>query len=289
MFFNSQNIIDEKIVQTFSKEILENVNPEKMDYLGINISSYPEKDFGFKIYYSSKYSRALYLKAKEIPLIEFLLENKAIKFFTYVVDGKTAEYSRYDAGLMVQPNEKMELIFSYLKENCPFYKKYEKEILELSKMKVANAENKDYGSLYFIALLDGGKTLKCHWYNRSCLRDIATLDNKYYFNFIENSSAKGLKRILPIAKKVIEIGFGYMWMEGIDYNEFGAQKHKIYIYGTENTYETLTETYAGNKTLEEKLKTIQEWHNLHPEFCCDGFALGEDSNGNSTINLYYKL
>ncbi len=289
MFFDSQNIIDEKIVQTFPKEILENVNSEKLDCFGINISSDLDKDFAFKVYYSHKYSLELYSKAKKIPLIEFLSENKIMKFLTFVFDEKHMDCSRYDIGLARQTNEKMDLLFSYLKENCSFYEKYEKEILELSQMKVSNDEALKYPSLYFAALLDGGKTLKCHWHNRSCLRDIPALDNRYYFDFIENSNVEGLKKILPTAKRAIEIGSGYMWVEGIDYNEFGSQKHKIYIYGTKNTYETLIETYTGNKALEEKLKTIQEWHNIHSEFNCVGFALGEDSNNNSTINLYYRL
>ncbi len=269
--------------------MLKNITPENLDCFGVNISSDPNKDFAFKIYYDHKYSLELYSKVEKNPLLEFLLENKIIKFLTLVVDGKHLDFSRYDAGLLIQPNEKMELVFSYLKDNCSFYSKYEKEILKLSEMKVTNDENMDYASLYFVALLDGGKTLKCHWYNRACLRDIKSFDNEYYFNFIENSGVEGLNKILPTAKKVIQIGSGYIWMEGIDYNEFGSQKHKIYIYGTKKPYETLIETYSGNKALEEKIEIIKEWNELHQELKCVGFALGEDSANNSTINFYYRM
>ena len=114
-------------------------------------------------------------------------------------------------------------------------------------------------------------------------------DNEYYFNFIENSGVEGLNKILPTAKKVIQIGSGYIWVEGIDYNEFGSQKHKIYIYGTKKPYEALIETYSGNKALEEKIEIIKEWNELHQELKCVGFALGEDSANNSTINFYYRI
>ncbi len=289
MFYSEENIIDNKIKQTFSSVILGNIKIDNLDYFGINISSDSNKDFAFKIYYKNKYSQELYLKSEKNHLIEFLIKNNLMNFLTVVHDKSHTDCSRYDVGLANQTNGKMELLFSYLKENCSFYKKYEKEILELSKMKATDMEDRDYRSFYFVALLDGGKTLKCHWLNRVYSYDTKILNNEYYINFIENSGVDGFKKILPIAKKIIKNCSADLWMEGIDYTEFGSKKHKIYLHRAEEVYEGLIKTYSDNQELQKKLKIIQEWNNLHQEIYCDGFAIGEDADNNSVINFYFRF
>lgn len=289
MFFDKRNKIDKKITQIFPEEILKNLDPQKVDYFGINISSDPSKDFSFKIYYLYKYSLELYSKSKKNPFIDFLAKNKLMSFLTFVHDEKATDCSRYDAALYMHPKKKREAVFSYLKENCSFYNKYEKEILELSEMKVFENDDIKHASFWFVALLDDGKALKCHWYNRASLRDVESLNNEYYFNFIENSSVEGLKKILPMAKKAIQNCSGYMYMEGIDYDKFASQKHKIYIYEPENTFNGLIKTYSDNKELCKKLKVLKKWNDLHEELYCAGFAIGEDANNNSVINLYLRF
>lgn len=288
MFHSCNNIIDKKFEKTFPQEILNNLKPDILDYFGINISSDPKKDFAFKIYYKNQFSRELYSKSEKIPLIEFLTENNLMNFLTIVHDENHMDHSRYDIGLHKQTNQKMELLFSYLKENCPFYEKYEKEILELSKMKASQLEDRDYRSFYFVALLDDNKTLKCHWYNPIYSEDTEFFNNEYYINFIENCNVEGLKKILPMAKKAIKNCSAKMWMEGIDYTEFGSKKHKIYLRKPQNPYKGLIKTYSGNEELENKLKIIKEWNDCHEEMCCSGFALGEDLNNNIVINFYFR-
>lgn len=289
MLFNNSNEIDKKIIQIFPEETLKNLVYENLDYFGINAISDSNKDFEFKIYYKNKYSRKLYLKGDEIPFIEFLRKKKMLNFLTFVENEKHDGILRYDIGLKRHNNENMEALFSYLKENCSFYKKYEDEILELSRMKATKRENMDYRSLDFVTLLNNNQILKCHWFNIACLPNSEPYDNEYYFNYIENSSVEGLKRILPKVKMAIKNCAGNIWMEGIDYNEFASQKHKIYIYGPQNIYDGLIKTYSTNKELAKKIKIINEWADIHKELYCDSFAIGEDANKDPVINFYFKM
>ena len=125
-------------------------------------------------------------------------------------------------------------------------------------MKATNMKDRDYSSFYFVALLDNNKTLKCHWYNKAYSDKNGPLNNEYYFNFIENCSVEGLKKILPTAKKAVQNCSGYLKMEGIDYNELASQKHKIYICGAKNTYDGLIKTYSASEELVKKLKILTE-------------------------------
>lgn len=68
MILNSGNEIDKKLSAVFQKEVIENLRPDNLDYLAMKIKS-ESSDIGFKIYYSSKYSKQEYLKNKKDPLI----------------------------------------------------------------------------------------------------------------------------------------------------------------------------------------------------------------------------
>jgi len=287
----SKNEIDEKIIKSFPKKILKNLESNNLDYFGINISSNPEKDFAFKLYYKNKYSQKLYSKSKKIPLIEFALENKMTNFIQIVHDKNHIDCSRYNINLTNQTNRNMELLYSFLKENCSFYEKYEKEILELAKMKIINATDKDYCSFFFIALLNyaNESILKCYWYNQVCNCKAEYFNNnEYYIDFIEKCNVDGLKKILPTAKRALKNCVANLWMEGIDYTISGLKKYKIYLREPQKPYEGLIKTYSRNKEIKKKIKIIEKWNNIHKEIYCAGFAIGKDINKHSTINFYFR-
>ena len=289
MFFDSDNKLDKKITKIFKKTILKKINIDTLDYLGINITSDSKKDFDFKIYYKNKYSHELYKKDIKNPLIEYLTENKMMNFLTVVHDKNSKNCSRYDIGLTSSNDDNFKKLITYLENNCNFFDKYREEIIEYSKLKTMKTEKNNFSSLYFVAILDDNKTLKLHWQNRVyALQDIF-YDNEHYINYIENCNIDGFKKLLPVAKKILKTCKGNLWMQGIDYSEKCSKKHKIYICETTNTYDGLIKAYSNSPEIISKISDIKIWNNEHPEMCCAGFAIGEDSNKNSTINFYYRI
>ena len=158
-------------------------------------------------------------------------------------------------------------------------------------MKCYEKEGSDYASLYFIAIIKAGNQniLKCHWLNRVFDFDSLYFKNEYYLTFLEKTDITGFKKLLPITRSVLTNCMAHMWMQGIDYSEQSSMKHKIYIHDAHETYDGLFKSYGEYPCIQEKIMQIQEWNNSNSQFNCDGFALGQDSNNNMTINFYFRL
>ena len=257
----------------------------------MNITSAADSDIAFKIYYLNKYSEDQYKLYGDVPLINFLYKKNMVNFLTMVHDKGNKKCTRFDIGLKHRNNENMTELFSWLEKHVSFFSKYKEEILKMSRMKNSLSEGEDYASLFFIGFVNEGteiKTLKCHWLNKN-RENHPIFNDDYYISFIKENGAGKFQEILPIVCKALSNFGGHLWMEGSDYNKKNSEKHKIYIDYPENLYDGLLATFAGNTELEKKILLIKEWHYIHPEFYCDGFAIGKNSKDYVTLNVYFKL
>ena len=284
----SNNVIDKKLSDSFPKDIIENIIPEKIEYLGISINSL-NSDIAFRAYYNAEYSENRYEESKDEPLINFLYEKDMIARIELVNNSSKQGLTTIHAAICHRTNENMSDLFSYLEENISFFSKYKNEIIELSKMIVNPQIKNDHAAMYFITVTkdsSGIKVLKCYFQN--CVKKNGGFPNQdYYFTFLEKCSVDKLKELLPIAKSAIENTQGILSFEGINYNENTSEKHKIYIQDPQNLYEGLFKTFSNNAELKNQINLIKEWHEVHPEFFCDGFCIGKDDNDNLILNLYF--
>lgn len=292
MILDLTNEIDNKISTTYPEEVIENINFESTDFFGINIDTDAEKDFAFKIYYKNTYSKELYEKNPDSPLLNWLYERDMIRFLTIVHDQNNDKLTRCDIGLKRRNNTNMKELFEWLNNNVSFFKKYKKEIVEFSKMKNTHAEDSEFNSLYFLGYVTDEnyeiKTLKCHWFNRITEGNKDIFCDKHYLEYLQNCDIKEFKELVPYAKTILQNCDTHLWMEGIDYNENYSQKHKIYFQFPQNTYNGLIKTFE-NEILTEKLEKIRTWNEIHKEFSCDGFAIGKTHDGTMTLNLYFQI
>lgn len=286
MELNLNNEIDKKISCLFTKNVIANIKPRINEYLGMNLSSDIDTDIEFKIYYEDCYSRELYEQEKSDPFINFLYEKNMVSFLEIVHDREN-ETTRFNIGLQNRNNTNMTELFSWLGNNISFYDKYKDEIFNFSKLKNSRFEGYDYAALFFIGFIKDKfgkiKVLKLYWQNKY------SEQREYYINFIQNSNIKPLQELMLLTTLALNNCGGNLYMEGIDYNEQCSEKHKIYIDYPTNLYDGLLKTFSDNEKLKREIKLVRNWHELHDEFSCSGFALCKDPKDNLIINMYFKL
>lgn len=289
--FITDNLIDKKLTRDFSSEVIESIEIGQLDYLGMNFSSKPESDVDFKIYYAEDYSWNIYEDYKDDSFISFLAEREMIQFFSAVRYKGNEDRPRFDARIERSYNENMLALFSYLEENIEFFHKYKDEILKLSLMKNRDYEGYDYASLYFISMVKVENkidTLKCYWLNKM-RENHEFFNNEYYLKFIEESGVTGLVDLLPVVKEALKNCGANLCIEGIDYTKDCAKKHKFYIRDGQDILGGLAKTFSEYQNLTDKIKIIQDWMDKHPEFFCDGAAIGKNTENDFVLNLYFKF
>ena len=284
-----QKKFDEFISQN-QKEFVD----QKVDYLGINISSGCTNELIFKIYYNNKSSRT-----KSHPLIDFLEQKGMIRYLTMVQDKKDPRRLRFDVGLKNRTNKNMHEVYAWLSEHTQMFDKNRAEIEKLSAMKVTNLEDHDFAGLYFlgfIAVDENISVLKCHYFNRICEnpdvlhKNIAFADD-YYLSFLSDCGVNEYKEITPFLYKALEYCGGHLWMTGSDYALSSLRKYKIYIKNPVNTYGGLLKTFSDNEYqhLQKQISDVMHWNEQHTEFYCEGFAICRDENAAVSINFYFRM
>lgn len=287
MILNINNEIDKKISTYFSKETIDNIKPEIIGNFGMNLTFEPDTDISFKMYYEQNYSKELYKKYNEnIPIIKFLSEKDMIDVFEIVHDKNNQDCKRFNVKLRSCSNSNIMDLFNWLEKNISFTNKYKDEILNFAKIGNTSDSEYNYASLFFIGFVrdiqNNIKSFKCYFLNE-------IENNEYYFNFIKNCEIKEFKELLPIVNKILPKNGKNLWMEGIDYNEKNSEKHKIYINYSPEIFDKMIEVIPSAKFIEDKLKLIKDWQNIHSEFFCDGFAIGKNSSNNLTLNIYFRF
>ena len=296
MKFNSEHPIDEKIRAVFSEEILESVNPEDIEYFGINLSSDADSDFVFKIYYENRPSQDIYAKNNRNPILEHLLKLNMVRNLQVVNDNVHFNFSKFDIGLKNRTNENMLNVFSFFEQNIPLFKKYKDEIINLSKMKVFKEDDYEYASFHFIGFVYENTAepvlFKSYWSNFTSF-DEEIFSKDYYINYLKNTGIPQFIILSEIADNILNICGGRLYMEGTDYTNDGPVSHKIYIRTAsldDNIYDGLVQVLPADVgVLKERIEIIKNWNTLHSELKCDGFAIGLDNHNNLNLKLYYKV
>lgn len=297
MILNSGNEIDKKLSAVFQKEVIENLRPDNLDYLAMKIKS-ESSDIGFKIYYSSKYSKQEYLKNKKDPLINYLCDNKLAKYLNINLDEH--KIHNYEVKLYTHHNDRMIHFFEYLYKNISFLGKYKDEITKISDTinTVLYSNLHDYSPMYFFSFKRdafGIIQVNLYWFTKqpmSTAKD-ENIDTNYDFKFLEKLGISKLEELLPISKELIKNCHGKLLLIGINYTENYPEKHKIYVTVPKNIsiYDGLIKTFSDdyNYGLESQINLIRVWHEIHPEFYCDGFAIGKDNKDNFSLNIYFRF
>ena len=291
MILNFNNEIDKKLSEKFSEQTIQNIKFGTLEYLGINITSASENDFNFKLYYDIEYSLSLYNKTKHLSIVNDLFKKKLVNSIEIVHDEKNQKFSRFNLNLNCENTNDIKNLFKYLKSQISFFKKYQEEIQKLSQSEISNNENKKYFLLFTLGFLQNENTtqiLKCYWYcyNR---QKRESYDDNYHLNFLQENSHENLNDIIEISKKTLINCEAKLWVIGNDYTKEGSLNAKIYMDDALNLYGGLAKTFKNYDKLIEKIKIIETWHKIHPEFYCDGFAIGINSKNEITLNFYFKL
>lgn len=285
------NEIDKKLSNLYTKEVLENVKPGVIDYLGMNIFEKPDSDIEFKIYYDDGHSREEYEQKYKDPLIDFLYEKDMVFFLEIVRDKENSECTRFNVGLKNLTNENVMSLFDWLDKNVSFFDKYKDEILKLSEIKRYLDENHKYSSFFFIGIVKdetGIKVLKCYWLNKN-REPHEIFSDEYHLNFLESLGIEQFKELIPLTKEAIKNCGRHLCMTGIDYNAEFSEKHKLYVDYPTDVYGGLLKTFPDNDELKKKIILIRDWHEIHNEFYCDGFTIGKDADNNLVLNIYFRF
>lgn len=291
MILNFSNEIDKKISEKFSDQTIQNMKFGTLGYLGINITSASDNDFNFKLYYDLEHSLALYNKTKHSSIVNDLFEKKLVNSIEIAHEENGKKCSRFNLKANCENNKDAIKLFSFLDTKIDFFKKYHNEIQKLSQMKVSDNENQNYASLISIGFAQENNTtqiLKFYW---SCehRNKQENFDSSYYLSFLQENTHENLNDIIEISKKALINCEAKLWMIGNDYTKEGSLNAKIYIDNALNLYDGLSKTFTNYNKLIEKIKIIETWHKIHPEFYCEGFAIGKNSKNEITLNFYFKL
>lgn len=290
MILNYNNEIDKQLAEKFSEQTIQNIKFGTLGYLCVNITSAPDTNFDFKMYYDLDYSLEQYNKTKHSIIVNDLLKKNLIKSIEIAHNENNKECNRFNLKLN-RSNNKITELFTYLSTKIPFWGKYSDEIQKLSQMKISEDENQSYAALMSLGFLQNKNVisiLKCYW---SCKhRENSNIyDNHYYLKFLKENSYENISNIVKIAEELLTNCEAKLWMFGNDYKEECSLNAKIYIADAANLYSGLSKTFINNLQMTQKIQIIEDWNKVHPEFYCDGIAIGENSQNEITLNFYFKL
>lgn len=266
---------------------------ERVDYLGVNVSSDRDGAPLFKIYYNDRASRE-----RSHVLIDFLRQKEMIRYLTMVEDRPDLQRLRFDVGLKNRTDQNMQEVFDWLNAHTEMYGLHGGEVRRLSSMKVTELPDYHLAGLYFlgfISVCDRITVLKFHFFNRICMdpdvlhKNLRFADD-YYLAFLADCGIPEFKELSGLADSALRNCGGHLWMTGADYALSGEKKYKIYIKEPRVLYEGLRETFAGERgaLIRDRIRDVEAWNGQNPRFYCEGFAICEDEKAVVSINFYFK-
>lgn len=294
MDFDANNEIDKQIRNIFPIETLESVSRKNVEYIGINLSSEPNSDFFYKIYYRDMPSKEIYDKNQKNPILEYLYEKDMVKILQAVYDNIHFNFSKFDIGFKNRTDENMVELFSFLEQNVPLFAEHKDEIINLAQMKIKSGLDYKYYAFHFCGFVyeNGENTLfKSYWTN-GVAKNSGKYNKEYYINYLkEKSDIPQFYELAQIINEAIDNCGGYLFMEGIDYTKEGAVSHKIYVIYPESVYDGLLKSIPDKyEYLKSQLLKVEKWNKVHGErFNCAGFALAKDKKNTLNLKLYYEL
>lgn len=324
------------------KQFLENLAYpfiyHNIDYIGVNIDS---KDSKFKMYWSDhcnvkqEYWITKWANNNGMFHYQETIEHESYKLEQNELTSKIRRF-QCDLRLKNRNNKNMEELFSVLKNKEKIFEKYEEMIREISEINIdISWENKErYSALYFLGyiydcLIENQdfcennvveqqlKVLKLHWINRKC-KDSNILykdflcDDNYFLDYLKDVKNTKYYLITDLVKEVAIACKCHLWMNGLDIDERGLKKYKIYIKYPKNAYSNIqvilnqynmilhNDSKTNDTNLDDKIirqyrafakriEEIENWHYLHTELVLEGIAFGIDDDDICSINFYYGI
>lgn len=273
----------------FMQNLSEPVSKNTLDYLGINFSEANSKPV-FKIYYATRVS-----PYREHPLIKFLYGRDMLRDFAMVKDTISSRYLRLDIAIKNRNDQNMTALFNELNSMTNLFDECKDEIIYLSDMRMTDAEEYRYASLYHLGLTQQDnviESLKWYCFLRWCENPEVPGKNsqyrdEYYLDFLRKTNIGEFKQLIPYIEKILESCGGHLWIGAVDVKENGYRKYKIYVKDPENFYDKMN--IILDKKVQQQLSDLSSWHMEHEEFEFNGLALCLDTEGEFSINTYYSF
>ena len=261
---------------------------ENIDFWGINLTDGKDKELVFKVYRSEKTNRNTHH-----PLIRLLQEREMLRHYEDVLDSSKPERRRLDAALYQRNDANMEALFHYLRQTIDYFEPHYVNVKEISKMKITDREDYNYASLYHVGLLENkgeADLLKFYFFTRWCEDPNHHKNQGYrdkeYLKYFKTLGIPEYRDLAGKAEYLLEKSKGHLWMGGMDISKEKV-KYKIYLKNIQNAYEFLP--HICGEEARKKLEEICVWNKAHNECKMAGIAMALDSEGESSMNIYYYV
>lgn len=264
------------------------IDISNIDFLGINIKEQQtDFPFEFKVYYEP--DEKPIIKDNDHQLIRFAFKNDMVKYRCVV---KGTQVSRSYVVLKKNINLNM---FNFLNKLVSLFPNMNKEVENIPSLIEGN--DLKYLPIHILGVKTDNQyrtAINLEW----MLRDYVENNNykyndSYYLAYILNLKSKYFSYLVNFIKeiygKVIESGKMHLWLMAIDYFPNYNCIYKLYVKldGYNIYIAKLIEKYFAKQYNLTLVDSIKKFLKLHSELKLYGFAIGIDSKGQKSINIYF--
>lgn len=290
MQLNTDNEIDKLFAKTYSKTVINEINPEKIGFLGMNLNIEHPENIKLKLYCNPDYSNEIAEKrkidAENEPFIKFLQDLNIRYVLEIVNENKKRNVYRYNTFLYDITKEDFEKIIDYFSKSSDRFDINGDEIRSISLLK-QESEKLPFNPpacIGFIKNKQDINVLKIYWFYEKFDRNT---------EYISCCNIEKLNYLNEVIKKILNRyndTFNRLHMLCVEYNKDKSENHKIYVNTKCNPdpYSGITDVFAGNDKFKEKINIIKKWHDIHNEFRCHGFAISQNDKDEYILNIYFS-
>lgn len=268
------------------KQKISRAGMDKIDYLGINLTDEPHKAPVCKLYYSQDASD---IAGHE--LAAFLRERNMLRYFETVEDMERPHSVRMDLALQKRNDANMDALYQYFEEKIPFFEPHADEVKAAAGMEITALPNHRYAANYHVGLIEEEgviSLLKFHFFTRWSKDPDRPGKEGYrdqmYLDYLRSLPIREYAALADKIAYLLEKCGGHLWMAGMDLAS-DVMKYKIYIKNSKGLYRFLPDIMEAHG--KEQLRMAEDWNRSHSEWKLIGIALGLDTRGVATCNLYY--
>lgn len=286
----------EEIYRCFYLQNLENMSPDEVDFIGLNLS---EDSFDFKIY-----ERVKGRMETESPFLSELYYRDMLRCCNKVRDTVNTDCLRYEIGLGNRNNDNMKWLLKRMCRMFPGLETYQKEIRQMCGMHISENPAYQLSSLYFLGVIEKKEglqeslqALKLHYLTRICedtdhIGRNYQFEDIYYLNCLHDMGVPELSRLTDAARSFLENDKDiHLWMAAADYFLAGKCKYKIYFKNmTVKSGEMMSDwlEYVQQERLKSRLESTCKWMHGQETLHLYGAAICLDTREKWSLNFYFK-
>lgn len=261
-----------------------------IDFLGINIKEKStDLPFEFKVYYEP--DEKPIIKNSDHQLIRFAFNNDMVKYRCVV---KGTQVSR--SYVVLKKNIGLKK-FDFSNILVSLFPNMYNEVENISSLVEGN--DLKYLPIHILGVKTDNQYrtgINLEWMLRDYIEDENNsykYNDSYYCNYILNLKSKHFSYLVNFIKEiygnVIESGKMHLWLMAIDYFPNFNCIYKLYVKldGGNLYIAKLIAKYFANQYAITLADSINKFLKLHLELKLYGFAIGIDSMGQKSINLYF--